>query len=104
MSYPNGWAAIQLEMPARIPRTECSAESHWDLIQAVIGIEVGVDSSDEVKSQASAAFTRAWNYDLISARWTRVVPALACLRTRARMPFWIESSIDATLCEEGMPC
>jgi hypothetical protein len=37
MSYQDGWAAIQLEMPACIPRTEYSAENHWDLIQAVTG-------------------------------------------------------------------
>ena len=42
MSYEDGWAAINLEMPARIPRTEYSADSHWDLIKAVTGIEVGI--------------------------------------------------------------
>jgi hypothetical protein len=62
MSYKDGWAAINLEMPRRIPRTEYSAEGHWDLIRAVTGIDVGVDSPDEVKSRASVAFMRAWDY------------------------------------------
>ena len=58
MSYEDGWAAINLEMPRRIPRTEYSAEMHWDLIKAVTGIDVGVDSPDEVKQQAARAFMR----------------------------------------------
>ncbi len=49
MSYEDGWAALNLEMPARIPRTEYSAEGHWDLIKAVTGIDVGVESPDDVK-------------------------------------------------------
>ena len=44
MSYKDGWAAINLEMPRRIPRTEYSAGMHWKLIKAVTGIDVGVDS------------------------------------------------------------
>jgi hypothetical protein len=70
MSYEDGWAAINLEMPKRIPRTEYSAESHWDLIKAVTGIEVGVTSPDEVKMRASAAFMRAWNYDFF---WSTLI-------------------------------
>ena len=70
MSYEDGWAAINLEMPARIPRTEYSAERHWDLIQAVTGIQVGVDSPEEVQTQASAAFMRAWNYDFF---WSTLI-------------------------------
>lgn len=65
MSYQDGWAAINLEMPARIPRTEYSAEMHWDLIKAVTGIDVGVESSAEAQKQASLAFQQAWNYDFI---------------------------------------
>jgi hypothetical protein len=65
MSFEDGWAAINLEKPPRIPRTEYSAEGHWDLIQAVTGIDVGVASPDEVKTQAGIAFMRAWNYDFI---------------------------------------
>lgn len=65
MSFEDGWAAIHLEMPPRVPRTEYSAEMHWDLIKAVTGIDVGVDSPEEVQTQAAIAFMRAWNYDLV---------------------------------------
>ncbi|MGD8238607.1 MAG: uroporphyrinogen decarboxylase family protein [Armatimonadota bacterium] len=64
MSYEDGWAAINLEMPRRIPRTEYSAMGHWDLVKAVTGIDVYVESPREVKSRASNAFMRAWNLDL----------------------------------------
>jgi len=70
MSYEDGWAAINLEMPARIPRTEYSAESHWDLIKAVTGIDVRVESSDEVKARAGIAFMRAWDYDFF---WSTLI-------------------------------
>ncbi len=56
MSYEDGWAALNLEMPARIPRTEYSAEGHWDLIKAVTGIDVGVESPEEVRDRASVEF------------------------------------------------
>ena len=64
MSYEDGWAALNLEMPARIPRTEYSAEQHWDLIHAVTGIDVGVDSPESLQQAPAIAFQRAWNYDL----------------------------------------
>ncbi|MFQ5809601.1 MAG: uroporphyrinogen decarboxylase family protein [Armatimonadota bacterium] len=64
MSYEDGWAAINLEMPRRIPRTEYSAAGHWDLVKAVTGIDVCVESPGDVKSRASNAFMRAWNLDL----------------------------------------
>ncbi len=70
MSYEDGWAALNLEKPQRIPRTEYSAESHWDLIKAVTGIDVGVESSPEVKEAASTAFMRAWNYDFF---WSTLI-------------------------------
>ncbi len=63
MSYQDGWAAMNLQMPARIPRTEYSAEMHWDLIKAVTGIEVGVSSPPEVQVRAALAFMQAWKYD-----------------------------------------
>ena len=44
MSFEDGWAAIHLQMPARVPRTEYSADFHWDLVRAVTGIEVGPHS------------------------------------------------------------
>lgn len=63
MSFEDGWAALNLEMPARIPRTEYSAEMHWELIQAVTGIEVNQNSSAAHQRLAGVEFMRAWNYD-----------------------------------------
>ncbi len=37
MSYHDGWAAIHLEMPARVPRTEYSAET--------VGVRAGAGTS-----------------------------------------------------------
>ena len=63
MSLQDGMAAINLEMPDRVPRTEYSAETHWDLINAVLGTSVNHASSLEEKNKASNAFMKAWNYD-----------------------------------------
>ncbi|MFW6163632.1 MAG: uroporphyrinogen decarboxylase family protein [Planctomycetota bacterium] len=63
MPYDDGWAAIHLAMPPRVPRTEYSAESHWPLIAAVTGIEVDEHSPPEARAEASRAFRRAWHYD-----------------------------------------
>lgn len=65
MSYQDGMAALRLEMPPRVPRTEYSAEMHWPLIQAVTGIAVGNDSPEELRRRASAEFRRCWNYDFV---------------------------------------
>jgi len=65
MSYADGIAAINLEMPSRVPRTEYSADFHWDLVRAVTGIDVDHKSSEEIQKKASLAFKKAWNYDFI---------------------------------------
>ena len=70
MSYEDGWAALNLQMPRRIPRTEYSATLHWELIQAVTGIKVGVESTPEKQACASAEFMRAWNYDFF---WSTLI-------------------------------
>ena len=57
MSYANGMAALNLEMPDIVPRTEYSAEKHWDLIKAVTGIT----TQDQA---ASSAFLKAWDYGM----------------------------------------
>ena len=33
MSYQDGMAALNLEMPSRVPRTEYSAAQHWELVK-----------------------------------------------------------------------
>ncbi len=64
MSYQNGMAALKLEMPDVVPRTEYSAEGHWALIQRITGIKVDATSEVDVKIKASAAFKKAWDYGL----------------------------------------
>lgn len=70
MSFSDGWAALHLDMPPRVPRTEYSAEMHGELLQAVTGITVAEDSPDETKRAACQAFYRAWNYDLF---WSALI-------------------------------
>ncbi|MCL2057525.1 MAG: uroporphyrinogen decarboxylase family protein [Oscillospiraceae bacterium] len=65
MSYTDGNMAIHLDMPARVPRTEYSADMHWDLIYKVTGIRVDAFSGADEKAKAASAFIKAWNYDFI---------------------------------------
>ena len=65
MSRADGWSAINLEMPGRVPRTEYSAESHWALVSKVTGIPVSSESPEAERRLASAAFKKAWSYDFI---------------------------------------
>jgi Uroporphyrinogen-III decarboxylase len=58
-------AAIRLEMPDRVPRTEYSADFHWKLVENVTGIAVGPESPESQKKEASSAFMKAWNYDFV---------------------------------------
>ena len=70
MGYDTGWAALTMQMPPIIPRTEYSAEGHWELITRVTGMPVGVDSPWDVKGPASCAFMKAWDY---SFRWNIMI-------------------------------
>ncbi|MHB0997855.1 MAG: uroporphyrinogen decarboxylase family protein [Armatimonadota bacterium] len=63
MSFDDGWAAINLDMPDRVPRTEYSVSSHWDLVRVVTGIDVSITSDNQVKFDAEKAFIKAWNFD-----------------------------------------
>lgn len=65
MSYTDGWAAINLEMPDRVPRTEYSVETHWDLVSKVTGIDVFSGSDQETREKATNAFRKEWNYDFV---------------------------------------
>ena len=65
MSHKNGMAALRLEMPDTVPRTEYSADSHWELIGKVTGIEITDDSSGELRKKAVRAFVRAWDYGMV---------------------------------------
>ncbi len=70
MSYDDGWAAMNLEMPRRIPHTEYSIESHWQVVWIVTGIDVDEYSPVDVQRLASLDFMRAWNYDFF---WSTVI-------------------------------
>ena len=70
MSFEDGWAAINLEMPKRVPHTEYSVDSHWEVVKAVTGINVAVDSPPELQQQASRALIKAWNFDFV---WSTLV-------------------------------
>jgi hypothetical protein len=65
MSFEDGWAALNLEMPSRVPHTEYSAPQHWNLVKAVTGIEVDAHSPLHVQNKASQAFKGpgGWNLD-----------------------------------------
>jgi hypothetical protein len=56
---------MNLEMPWRVPRVEFDAENHWPLVRAVTGFQVDLYSDENIKSQARAAFVKAWNYDVV---------------------------------------
>lgn len=66
MSYNNGLSAFNLEMTDKVPRTEYSADSHWELVKKVTGINVNEFSKVEEQLKASSAFRKAWDYDF---RW-----------------------------------
>ncbi|MDR2619263.1 MAG: hypothetical protein LBC62_10375 [Treponema sp.] len=65
MSYQDGWDALNLRMPPRVPRTEYSLEGHWDVVRRVTGINVTNQSDAETKQRGSRALIKAFNYDFI---------------------------------------
>jgi len=64
MSLEDGMAAMNLQMPPRVPRTEYSAAGHWALLRRVTGIDVAHDSPGDVKRRAQRAFVAAWHFDI----------------------------------------
>lgn len=62
MGYADAWAALNLDMPRTIPRTEYSVEGHYDLLRTVTGMTVTQDSPREVKDRVRLAFRRAWDF------------------------------------------
>jgi len=65
MSFADGLAALKLQTPPRVPRTEYSVEMHNDLIAAVTGIRLDEKSPWPLKHQAIKALHRAWQFDLM---------------------------------------
>lgn len=70
MSYADGMAAINMEMPQRVPRTEYSAEFHWDLVRRVTGIQVDSKSPSKLQEIAGSAFRKEWDYGFV---WNTLV-------------------------------
>lgn len=70
MSFEDGWSAINLQMPARVPHTEYSVLSHWEVIKAVTGLDVGPYSPLEEQIRAANALTKAWNLDFL---WSTLI-------------------------------
>jgi len=73
---------MNLEMPARVPRTEYSATTHWPLISAVTGIEVSAQSDQALRQRAAKAFMKAWNYDFF---WSTLIGGDEFGDTRTKM-------------------
>ncbi|MCL2052082.1 MAG: uroporphyrinogen decarboxylase family protein [Lachnospiraceae bacterium] len=64
MSYQKGLEAINLKMPDTVPRTEYSAEFHWELVKAVTGNAAGDNDSLLIRENAKSAFVKAWDYGM----------------------------------------
>ncbi|MDF1513484.1 MAG: uroporphyrinogen decarboxylase family protein [Anaerolineae bacterium] len=67
MTYRDGWRAINLDMPDRIPHVEFDADMHWALVRRVTGLSVNAHSPVETKNKARESFVSVWNYDLLPA-------------------------------------
>lgn len=65
MSLQDGMAAIELKYSDRVPRTEYSADTHWELVSAVTGIPVTAHSTKEEQLLAVKRFREKWNYDFV---------------------------------------
>lgn len=65
MSLADGMAALNLDMPERVPRFEPSAaEYHWDLVAAVTGLPVTQCSTEAEKLAARRKFLVDWDYGI----------------------------------------
>lgn len=65
MSYQDAWAAMHMEMPLRVPRTEYSADFHWPLVNKVTGFSVSEHSPAAERTVATKAFMKAWDYGYV---------------------------------------
>ena len=82
MSYDDGWAALNMDMPPRVPRTEYSVEMHWPLLRRVTGLDVDGQSQAETIAQARRAFFEAWQFDFF---WNILVQGQIFGDDRTRM-------------------
>jgi hypothetical protein len=100
MSFADGWSAIQLEMPPRVPHTEYSVDSHWDVVRAITGIEVGPQSTPDEQKKASLAFMKANNYDF---RWNTLLHTQPFGNYRTRMGH-AEYTVDGADADTDIQC
>jgi len=63
VGYIDGWAALNMEMPARVPRTEYV--DHPELVSAVTGIRLTPNSPAVVNDAAQKAFLKAWSFSFV---------------------------------------
>jgi len=93
MSYKDGWAALNLEMPDVVPRTEYSAEGHFQLVEAVTGIHLDLNSTPEEKEKAGHVFRKAWDY---SFAWNILIGGLDLWKCRTTMghAVYAEGGVD----------
>lgn len=93
MSFSDGLAAINLQMPPKVPRTEYSADFHWELINTVTGMQVDQNSSSQQRLDASLAFRKAWDYSLW---WNVLIGAdfLGDFRTRMGHAEYAAGGVD----------
>lgn len=94
MSYADGWAALNLEMPARVPRTEYSIEwHHTPALRHVSGLPLEENSPHELRQQASHIFRKKWNYDFC---WSVLInnQPFGDLRTRMGHASYAENDAD----------
>lgn len=82
MSYRDGMAAINLEMPDKVPRTEYSADGHWALIQKVTGMQVDSKSPANLQLAARQKFMKEWDYGFI---WNTLIGAGHLDKCRTKM-------------------
>jgi hypothetical protein len=93
MSYTDGWAALNLQMPRRVPRTEYSIEGHWEVVSTVTGQHVTQDSPQEARWAAQKAFYKAWKYDF---HWSVLIGGgeLDAKRTRMGHAVYAAGGVD----------
>ena len=93
MGYQDTMDALNLKMPKKTPRTEYSASFHWPLVSRVTGISVSENSDGAVKSRASAAFEKAWDFGFTWSTLTHA-PALTGPRTTMGHAAYREGAAD----------
>ncbi len=65
MSYETGWAAVNLEMPDRIPHIECSAPIyHLELVSAITGMKITNDTPWPERLEAMRKFMEITDADI----------------------------------------